>query len=214
MKNSILIGVAGGTASGKTKLARNIVKNFSPDQVIIIEMDSYYHTLDDIPKDLRNCYNFDHPDAYDIELMKQQVRTLLSGGEVNIPVYDYINHTRSKETITEKGHKIIVLEGILALYDEEIRDLMDMKIYVQTAADIRFTRRLKRDIKKRGRSMESVIEQYYNTVRPMHEQFVEPTKVHADIIIPEGGKNSVAIDLFTTKVESLLKQLKQDDEIK
>jgi len=209
MKKSILIGIAGGTASGKTKLAKNIVKNFNSDQVIIIEMDSYYHNLDNVPMDMRNCHNFDHPDAYDMELMKSHLKKLLAGGKVKIPVYDYINHTRSDEVISEQGHKIIVLEGILALYDAELRDMMDIKLFVQTAADIRFTRRLKRDIKKRGRSMESVIEQYYNTVRPMHEQFVEPTKVHADIIIPEGGKNSVAIDLFTTKVESLLNQLKQ-----
>lgn len=211
MKKSILIGVAGGTASGKTKLAKNIVKDFNPEQVIIIEMDSYYQCLDNIPIDMRKNYNFDHPDAYDVDLLKKQLKILLAGGKVDVPVYDYINHTRSKETITERGHKIIVLEGILALYDAEVRDMMDMKIFVQTAADIRFTRRLKRDIKKRGRSMESVIDQYYNTVRPMHEQFVEPTKVHADIIIPEGGKNSVAIDLFTTKVESLLNQLQRDE---
>ncbi len=210
MKKSILIGIAGGTGSGKTKLAKNIVKNFSPDQVIIIEMDAYYHNLTNIPKDMRERRNFDHPNAYDIELMKDQLQTLLAGGEVEIPIYDYINHTRKAETIKEHGHKIIVLEGILALYDAAVRDMMDIKMFVQTDADIRFTRRLKRDTKKRGRSMESVINQYYHTVRPMHEQFVEPTKSHADIIIPEGGKNSVAIDLITTKVDSLLKQLKKD----
>ncbi len=207
MKKSILIGIAGGTASGKTRLAKNIVKNFNPEQVIIIEMDAYYHNLDKVPKDMRNSHNFDHPDAYDIDLMKNQLGKLLAGGEIKIPIYDYINHTRSSDVILEKGHKIIVLEGILALYDAELRNMMDIKLFVQTAADIRFTRRLKRDIKKRGRSMESVIDQYYQTVRPMHEQFVEPSKVYADVIIPEGGKNSVAIDLFTTKVESLLNHL-------
>lgn len=210
MKKSILIGIAGGTGSGKTKLAKNIVKNFDSSQVIVIEMDSYYYDLANIPRDLRNRRNFDHPDSYDFGLLKSQLKTLLSGGEVDIPVYDYITHTRSKETIHETGHKIIVLEGILALYDPELRNMMDIKMFVQTDADIRFTRRLKRDVKKRGRSMESVIEQYYTTVRPMHEQFVEPTKSHADIIIPEGGKNSVAIDLITTKVESLLTHLKKD----
>lgn len=209
MKKSILIGIAGGTGSGKTKLAKNIVKDFSPEQVIVIEMDSYYHNLNQVPLDMRNCHNFDHPDAYDINLLKQHLKTLLAGGKIEIPVYDYTTHTRSVDTVTERGHKIIVLEGILALYDAELRDMMDIKMFVQTDADIRFTRRLKRDIKKRGRTMESVIGQYYNTVRPMHEQFVEPTKVYSDIIIPEGGKNSVAIDLFTTKVDSLLKHLKQ-----
>ena len=209
MKKSILIGIAGGTGSGKTKLAKNIVKDFSPERVIVIEMDSYYHNLNQVPLDMRNCHNFDHPDAYDINLLKQHLKTLLAGGKIEIPVYDYTTHTRSVDTVTERGHKIIVLEGILALYDAELRDMMDIKMFVQTDADIRFTRRLKRDIKKRGRTMESVIGQYYNTVRPMHEQFVEPTKVYSDIIIPEGGKNSVAIDLFTTKVDSLLKHLKQ-----
>lgn len=211
MKESILIGVAGGTASGKTKLAKNIVKDFCPEQVIIIEMDSYYYGLDKIPLDMQKNYNFDHPDAYDFGLLKEHLKILLNGGKVDVPVYDYVNHARSNEAITLEGHKIVVLEGILALYDAGLRDMMDMKIFVQTAADIRFTRRLKRDIKKRGRTMESVIEQYYNTVRPMHEQFVEPTKAYADIIIPEGGKNSVAIDLFTTKVESLLNKLKRDE---
>ena len=210
MKKSILIGIAGGTGSGKTKLAKNIVKNFSSDQVIVIELDSYYHDLAHIPIDMRRHKNFDHPEAYDFELLNDHLRILRSGGEVDIPVYDYINHTRSQETVKERGHKIIVLEGILALYDPELRDMMDIKMFVQTDADIRFTRRLKRDTKKRGRSMESVIDQYYTTVRPMHEQFVEPTKVHADIIIPEGGKNSVAIDLITTKLESLLKTLKKE----
>lgn len=210
MKKSILIGIAGGTGSGKTKLAKNIVKNFDSKQVIVIEMDSYYYDLANIPRDLRNRRNFDHPDSYDFGLLKSQLKTLLSGGQVDIPVYDYITHTRSNETIHETGHKIIVLEGILALYDPELRDMMDIKMFVQTDADIRFTRRLKRDVKKRGRSMESVIEQYYTTVRPMHEQFVEPTKSHADVIIPEGGKNSVAIDLITTKVESLLNHLKKE----
>ncbi len=209
MKKSILIGIAGGTGSGKTKLAKNIAKNFTSDNVIVVEMDAYYHDLAGIPLDIRANKNFDHPDAYDFELLKTHLNSLLNGREVNIPIYDYVNHTRSEEVIKESGHKIIVLEGILALFDPELRDMMDMKIFVQTDADIRFTRRLKRDIKKRGRSLESVIDQYYTTVRPMHEQFVEPTKTHADIIIPEGGKNSVAIDLFTTKVESLLNELKQ-----
>jgi len=209
MKKSILIGIAGGTGSGKTKLAKNIAKNFTSDSVIVIEMDAYYHDLAGVPLDIRANKNFDHPDAYDFELLQSHLNTLLKGEEINIPIYDYVNHTRSEEVIKEQGHKIIVLEGILALFDPKLREMMDMKIFVQTDADIRFTRRLKRDIKKRGRSLESVIEQYYTTVRPMHEQFVEPTKTHADIIIPEGGKNSVAIDLFTTKVESLLNELKK-----
>jgi len=210
MKSSILIGVAGGTGSGKTSMARNIVSNFSPEQVVIIEQDSYYHDLSDIPLDMRHHRNFDHPDAYDFDLLIKQVRTLLEGGAVEVPIYDYKTHTRSTKTYRVTGHKIIVLEGIMVLFNPELRDMMDIKIYIQTDTDIRFIRRLSRDIRYRGRSVQAVIDQYLDTVRPMHQQFVEPTKKYADIIIPEGGKNSVVIDLFTTKVTSLLQELRKE----
>lgn len=210
MKKAILIGVAGGTGSGKTSMARNIVKDFDPRDVVIIEQDSYYHDLSHIPLEIRGHHNFDHPDAYDFAQMKSDMYKLLAGEEVDVPVYDYKTHTRSKEQVLHiSGHKIIVLEGIMVLYDSELRDLMDIKIYIETAPDIRFIRRLKRDIYQRGRTVDSVIQQYLETVRPMHEQFIEPTKKYADIIIPEGGHNTVAIDLFKTKVRSLLERIER-----
>lgn len=210
MKKAILIGIAGGTGSGKTSMAKNIVRDFNPDQVVVIEQDSYYHDLSDIPLDARNRHNFDHPDAYDFNLLKNQMKMLLEGKSVEIPIYDYKTHTRKKETRQISGHKIIVLEGIMVLVDPELRNLMDIKIYIHTADDIRFIRRVTRDISERGRSLDSVINQYLETVRPMHEQFVAPTMHYADIIIPEGGHNEVVIDLFETKLQSLLNQLHND----
>lgn len=211
MRNAILIGIAGGTGSGKTSMAKNIVRDFSSDQVVIIEQDSYYRDLKDIPLDQRNHHNFDHPDAYDFDLLKEQMRMLLDGESIYIPIYDYKTHTRKEETHRVSGHKIVVLEGIMVLVDSKLRDMMDIKIYIETAADIRFIRRLTRDIKERGRSVESVMQQYLETVRPMHDQFIETTKHYADIIIPEGGHNKVAVDLFKTKVRSLLQQLSGTD---
>lgn len=208
MKKAILIGVAGGTGSGKTSMAKNIVHDFDPREVVIIEQDSYYYDLSNIQMETRGRHNFDHPDSYDFPQLRVDMRNLLSGHEVKIPIYDYMTHTRSTtEFQIVTGQKIIVLEGIMVLYDPELRNLMDIKVYIETAADIRFIRRLKRDIQQRGRSVDSVIEQYLATVRPMHEQFIEPTKHLADIIIPEGGYNTVAIDLFKTKVRSLLRHL-------
>ncbi len=209
MKKSILIGVAGGSGSGKTSMAKNIIREFNPDDVAIIELDSYYFDLRHIPLDMRRRHNFDHPQSYDFDLLKTHIKTLLNGGTVQMPVYDYISHTRSDKSITFSGHKIIVLEGIMVLFEPELRDMMDIKVFIQTTPDIRFIRRLKRDIQKRGRSPQAVIDQYMQTVRPMHEQFIEPSKKYADIIIPEGGHNKVAIDLMTTKINALLKQLKQ-----
>jgi uridine kinase len=207
MKKSLLIGVAGGTGSGKTSMAKNIVGDLDPSQVVIIEQDSYYYDLANIPLDVRHHHNFDHPDAYDFALLKRHMRDLIDGKPIDVPIYDYATHTRSAESRVVSGHKIIVLEGIMVLYDNELRDLMDIRIYIETDPDIRFIRRLKRDIKQRGRSVESVIKQYMETVRPMHEQFIAPTKQYADIIIPEGGHNLVAVDLMKTKIRSLLAQL-------
>jgi uridine kinase len=207
MKKSLLIGVAGGTGSGKTSMAKNIVGDLDPSQVVIIEQDSYYYDLANIPLDVRHHHNFDHPDAYDFALLKRHMRDLIDGKPIDVPIYDYATHTRSAESRVVSGHKIIVLEGIMVLYDNELRDLMDIRIYIETDPDIRFIRRLKRDIKQRGRLVESVIKQYMETVRPMHEQFIAPTKQYADIIIPEGGHNLVAVDLMKTKIRSLLAQL-------
>ncbi|MDD5765433.1 MAG: uridine kinase [Candidatus Marinimicrobia bacterium] len=213
-RNAILIGVAGGTGSGKTSMAKNIVRDFDPRQVVIIEQDSYYHDLSQIPMDARSHHNFDHPESYDFDLLKNQMKSILSGECVEVPIYDYKTHTRAVETISVSGQKIIVLEGIMVLFDPELRHMMDIKVYIETAADIRFIRRLVRDIKQRERSLESVIDQYLGTVRPMHEQFIEPTKQYADIIIPEGGHNTVAVDLFKTKVKSLLRLLNSETERK
>jgi len=210
MKKAILIGVAGGTGSGKTSMARNIVHDFDPRDVVIIEQDSYYYDLSNIPLETRGHHNFDHPYAYDFPQLRADMSAILKGQQVKIPIYDYKTHTRSKtESQVVNGQKIIVLEGIMVLYDPELRDMMDIKVYIETAPDIRFIRRLRRDIHQRGRTVDSVIAQYLETVRPMHEQFVEPTKHFADIIIPEGGQNSVAIDLFKTKVRSLLRHLNE-----
>ncbi|MCF7885248.1 MAG: uridine kinase [Candidatus Marinimicrobia bacterium] len=208
MKSSILIGIAGGTASGKTSLAKNISKNFNEDNVCIIEQDSYYFDVGHMPQDMLHHHNFDHPDSYDFELMIKQLKRLLDGGVVNIPIYDYTTHTRSDKTREITGHKIIILEGILTLVDKRLRDLMDIKVYVEAPDDIRFIRRLQRDIEKRGRSVNSVIEQYLETVRPMHQQFIETSKKYADLIIPQGGHNKVAIDLLTTKINSLVNNLR------
>jgi uridine kinase len=208
MKSSILIGIGGGTASGKTSLAKNISKSFNQDQVCIIEMDSYYHDVGHMPQDMLHHHNFDHPDSYDFELMIKQLKELLNGGTVNVPIYDYKTHTRTDKTRKIKGHKIVILEGILALVNDELRNLMDIKVYVQAPDDIRFIRRLKRDIEKRDRTVSSVIEQYLETVRPMHQQFIETSKKYADLIIPQGGHNKVAIDILTTKIKSLVENLK------
>jgi len=210
-KSALLIGLGGGTGSGKTLVAKNLLEGIDSSSVAIIEQDSYYHDLKDIPKSERDERNFDHPDAFDWPLLRQQVSRLIRGHPVDIPVYDYTTHTRSGHTRHIADKSIVLVEGILVLADPELRDLMDIKAYVDTDNDIRFIRRLQRDINERGRSLESVIRQYQESVRPMHMQFVEPTKRFADIIIPEGGYNTVAIDLLQTKIESLLYQIEEEN---
>ena len=177
---------------------------FGREEVLLIEQDSYYKNLSHLTFDERSVRNFDHPESVDFKLLGKHIELLLEGFEVNVPIYDFKTHLRTEETISCKEHHIILLEGILALYDSDLRNLMDIKIYVDTPDDIRVLRRMKRDINKRGRSLESVTEQYYSTVRPMHIQFVEPTKKFADIIVPEGGQNKVAIDILRTKITSIL----------
>ncbi len=207
-EKGILIGIAGGTGSGKTLVANNIYNELGSDRVVILCQDSYYKDLSHLSPEERNAQNFDHPDAIDSELLIEQIKTLLQGKSIQQPIYDFVTHTRKKETKTIGPHTIIVLEGILILDNPDLRDLMDIKIYVDTDPDIRFIRRLRRDILERGRSLESVIQQYEESVRPMHLQFVEPSKRFADIIIPEGGYNRVAIDLIKTKIEALLRERK------
>jgi uridine kinase len=206
MKPHILIGIAGGSGSGKTLVAKRIFDELGSDKVIIIQQDSYYKDLGHLTLEERKKQNFDHPDAFDHQFLISQLKDLLAGKSIDQPVYDYTIHSRKKETRRIGEHVIIVLEGILILHDPELRQLMDIKIYVDTDDDVRLIRRIRRDVTERGRSLDSILDQYENSVRPMQLQFIEPTKRYADIIIPEGGYNLVAIDLIKTKIQVLLKE--------
>ena len=199
-----LIGIAGGTGSGKTSISKEISADFDPSKVAIIQQDSYYRDLSMFTMEERSEMNFDHPDAIDFDLMKHQLTNLLDGHTVQIPEYDHSTHTRIDKTQILKKHTIIILEGILALFDPDIRNLMALKIFIETADDVRIIRRIKRDVQKRNRTLTSVIQQYYKSVRPMHIQYVETTKKYADIIIPEGSHNKVGIDIIRTKIMSLI----------
>lgn len=204
MKPHILIGIAGGSGSGKTLVAKRIFDELGSEKVIIIQQDSYYKDLSHLGLADRKKQNFDHPDAFDQQLLISHLKNLLAGKYIDQPIYDYTIHSRKSETKRIGKHVIIVLEGILILLEPELRNLMDMKIYVDTDDDIRLIRRIRRDVTERGRSLESILDQYENSVRPMHLQFVDPTKRYADIIIPQGGYNHVAIDLLKTKIQALL----------
>lgn len=201
----IIIGIAGGSGSGKTTIAHEIAHEVNDDdRIMIMTQDSYYKDNTGIPMAARMKINYDHPDAFDMSLLVAQLNQLIHRKAIEMPVYDFTAHTRSHETIHVEPADIIILEGILVLSAEDLRQLMDIKLYVDTDDDIRFIRRLERDIKERGRSLGSVIQQYLSTVKPMYHQFIEPTKRYADIIVPEGGENNVAIDMLTTKVRSIL----------
>ena len=203
-RRPVLIGVAGGTGSGKTSVTKAISEKLGKDSILIIEQDAYYKDQSDKSFEERLKTNYDHPLAFDTDLLIEHLNKLLRYEPIDKPVYDYKRHTRSKEVIRLEPKEVIILEGILVLEDERLRNLMDIKVYVDTDADIRIIRRIVRDTRERGRTLESVIDQYINVVRPMHNQFVEPTKRYADIIIPEGGHNTVAIDLMVTKIKSIL----------
>ncbi|WP_412520940.1 uridine kinase [Staphylococcus simulans] len=205
MKATTIIGIAGGSGSGKTSVTNEILHNLEGHSVALIAQDYYYKDQSHLTFEERLQTNYDHPFAFDNDLLIQNLIDLRNGHPVEVPTYDYVNHTRSPETIAFQPKDVIIVEGIFALENKTLRDLMDVKIYVDTDADLRILRRLMRDTKERGRSMESVIEQYMSVVRPMHNQFIEPTKRYADIIIPEGGSNKVAIDIMTTKIQSLIK---------
>ncbi len=206
MKKGIAIGIAGASGSGKTLVANTIIKRIGSENVVLIQEDSYYKDLSDIPFDERTGKNYDHPDAFDHDLLAVHTQQLLQGQTISHPIYDYETHSRKNETRTVGPHKIVILEGILILSEPALRDLLDIRVFIDAALDICFIRRLIRDIETRGRTVDSVIRQYNETVRPMYFQFIEPSKRHADIIIPRGGKNLVAIDILTTKIKSLLQQ--------
>jgi uridine kinase len=202
----MIIGICGGTGSGKTTVARRILDNVSDEQVIFLQQDSYYRNLGDMPLELRHQINFDHPDALDNDLFINHVKALRAGETIEMPVYDFSTHTRKTEKVRIDPKPILILEGILIFVDAALRELMDIKIFVETADDLRFIRRLQRDVHERGRTVESVIKQYLGTVRPMHEQFVEPSKRFADVIIPEGGYNDVGIALISGRIQAQLER--------
>lgn len=205
MSKPLIIGIAGGTASGKTSISQKIKEMYADvTSVLIIRQDDYYKDQADLPMEERVKTNYDHPDAFDNDLLLHQIHELVEGKPIDKPTYDFVNHTRS--AVTEKCYPcdVLILEGLFVLEDPRIRNILDIKVFVETAADIRFIRRLLRDVQERGRTMESVVEQYTDTVRPMHESFIEPSKRYADIIIPEGGQNKVAIDLLCTKISSII----------
>ena len=201
MDNNILvIGIAGGTGSGKTTLMNNLIKTFQED-VTILSHDNYYKRHDDLTYEERCLLNYDEPAALETDLMAQHLEQLRQGQAIDCPVYDFTQHNRSDETIRIEPRKVIIVEGILIFENQPLRDLMDIRIFVDTDSDIRLCRRIKRDVNKRGRSLESVLTQYQETVKPMHEMYVEPSKKYANIIVPEGGKNLVALDMITGRIQ-------------
>ncbi|PZO96190.1 uridine kinase [Streptococcus halichoeri] len=203
-KKPIIIGVTGGSGGGKTSVSRAILDSFPNARIAMIQHDSYYKDQSHLSFEERIKTNYDHPLAFDTDFMIEQLKELLEGRPVDIPIYDYKQHTRSNKTFRQEPQDVIILEGILVLEDERLRDLMDIKLFVDTDDDIRIIRRIKRDMVERGRSLDSIIEQYTTVVKPMYHQFIEPSKRYADIIVPEGVSNVVAIDLINTKIASIL----------
>ncbi|WIF94506.1 uridine kinase [Caminicella sporogenes] len=206
MKKPIIIGITGGTGSGKSTVAKAIYKSLPENSIAVIEQDAYYKDQRHLSFEERTKMNYDHPLAFDTELLLEHLNALLNGQPIEKPIYDFTNHIRKDETIKVEPRDIIMLEGIMILEDKRLRDLMDIKIFVDTDADVRVIRRITRDMKERGRTLESIINQYLFTVKPAHQQFIEPTKKYADIIIPEGGYNKVAIDIVVTKVKSIIQE--------
>jgi uridine kinase len=201
----VIVGIAGGTGSGKTTVARAIYDRVGSDRIEWISHDSYYRNFDGLSPEERHHINFDHPDSLETELLIRHLDVLIKGSSVDVPVYDFTTHSRKlDETQHVMPRKVLIIEGILIFVEPELRKRIDIKLFVDTPPDIRFVRRLMRDIKTRGRSLQSVVEQYVTTVRPMHEEFVEPSKRYADLIIPEGGENQVALDAIISRVEHLL----------
>lgn len=209
---SIIIGIAGGTGSGKTTLTERLRDHFGADEVSVLNHDSYYKRHDELPYEERCKLNYDHPDSFDTELLVQHLQALRRGESVKVPVYDYTIHNRSDKTITVHPAPVIIVEGILIFASQELCDMMDMKVFVDTDADVRILRRIVRDVKERGRTLDSVVNQYLTTVKPMHEQFVEPSKRKADLIVPEGGRNMVALDMLIKWMATHLSTARQQIE--
>lgn len=204
MKDVVVIGVAGGTGSGKSTLVKRLQEAFKNDDVATICHDFYYKAHPELTYEERTKLNYDHPDAFDTWLMVEHIKALKEGKAVECPTYSFVEHNRTEETMPVQPSKVVIVDGILIFENEELRNIMDIKVYVDTDADIRLARRILRDVRERGRSMESVISQYTTTVKPMHEQFVEPSKRYADVIIPEGGFNSVAVSMLIQNIRSIV----------
>jgi len=202
----LVIGIAGGTGSGKTTVSNEILERVGRNRIVFLQHDAYYRDLSHLPITKRAEINFDHPDSLESELLVEHIKKVKAGEPVEIPVYSFKTHSRTSQTIKTEAKPMILVEGILIFYEPKLRNLFDVKIYVDTDPDIRFIRRLKRDINERGRTVSSVMDQYLNTVRPMHLEFVEPSKRYADVIIPEGGFNTVALDMVVARIEELLAQ--------
>ena len=200
MSNIIVIGIAGGSGSGKTTLMKNLIARFG-DDVTVLSHDNYYRPYDDLSIEQRKAINWDHPDAFDTEMMIEHLRELKAGHEIECPKYDYTNYARCTETTHLEPTKVILVEGILIFENKQLCSLMDIKIFVDTDADVRLIRRIRRDVAKRGRSLDSVLTQYLSTVKPMHEQFVEPSKKNADLVVLEGGQNLVALEMIIDRIQ-------------
>ena len=207
-KEILVIGIAGGTGSGKTTITRKLLQHFSGD-VSVINHDNYYKAHHDMSFEQRCKLNYDHPNAFDTDLLIRDLKELKAGKSIQCPVYDFTQHNRSNETITVVPKRVIIVEGILIFENEPLRNLMDIKIFVDTDADVRLCRRIKRDVNKRGRTLESVLIQYQETVKPMHEKYVEPSKKYADIVVPEGGKNLVALDMIMGRIARHIEELEK-----
>ena len=201
MSNIIVIGIAGGSGSGKTTLMKNLIARFQ-DDVTVLSHDNYYRPYDELTIEERRKVNYDHPDAFDTEMMNEHLKQLKAGKPIHCPIYDYTTYSRSEETTLVEPRKVILVEGILIFENKALRDLMDIKIFVDTDADVRILRRILRDVKERDRSLDSVISQYLTTVKPMHEQFVQPSRQYADIVVLDGGYNLVALDMITERIRS------------
>jgi uridine kinase len=202
--NPLVIGIAGGSGSGKTTVAQTILQRVGPDRISFLQHDAYYKDLSGLPPTQRAEVNFDHPNSLESDLIIQHIRDLRDGRSVEVPIYDFSTHSRTTRTYTVQARGVILVEGILIFVEPKLRELFDVKIFVDTDSDIRFIRRLQRDIAERGRTTETVIKQYLNTVRPMHMEFVEPSKRYADVIIPEGGFNTAALDMVVARIETML----------